>query len=250
MLGNVDQVHNRQVSPSEGVSPLHSDGDPTFQFRFPERRQSAIIQPRRDEELEEPGAHVQGEAAVNGDDLEEDDDSETEKEVAVLTSTRNITPAAAPNSPGMISKPSRKVPTKELKISKHGLQYSSLPSSVVKRVATTFSRSYTGNFKLSKETLLAIEQASDWFFEQVSEDVTMYSDHAGRRTIEESDVVTLMGRQKLVGKNQTVFSLAQKFLPRELVGEIRIRPTKGKKRGKKRNMVETIAEEEEEETTA
>jgi histone H3/H4 len=248
MLGSADQGRINRVSPSEESPPPLSDGDPTFQFRFPDRRQSATIQPRREAE---PEVDVQDEAAVEEGDIEEDYDAETEnEEVAVLTSTRNVIPTAPPDSPATTSKPSRKAPTKELKISKHGLPYTSLPSSVVKRIATTFSRSYTGSSKLSKETLLAIEQASDWFFEQVSEDVAMYSDHAGRRTIEESDAVMLMGRQKLVGKGQTVFSLAQKFLPRELVGEIRVASTKDKKKGKKRKRMEAIAEEEEDETTA
>ncbi len=245
MLGNADQRRISRISPSEGSPPPLSDGDPTFQFRFPDRRQSAIIQPRRDEE---PDADIQGEAAVGEDDIEGDYDIETvEEEVAVLTSTRNVIPTAAPDSPATTSKPKRKAAAKELKISKHDLPYPSLPSSVVKRIATTFTRSYTASSKLSKETLLAMEQASDWFFEQVSEDVAMYSNHAGRRTIEESDVVTLMGRQKLVGKGQTVFSLAQKLLPRELVGEIRMAPRKGKKKGKKRKRMNTITEEEEEE---
>jgi histone H3/H4 len=194
--------------------------------------------------------NVQGEAAVGEGDLEEEYGTETENEEAsVLASTRNILPTAAPDSPVVATEPSRNARTKELKISRHGLPYPSLPSSVVKRIATTFSRSYTGSSKLSKETLLAIEQASDWFFEQVSEDVAMYSDHAGRRTIEESDVVTLMGRQRLIGKGQTVFSLAQKYLPRELVGEIRMAPTKGTKKRKKGKQVKRIAEEDGEETT-
>ena len=58
-----------------------------------------------------------------------------------------------------------------------------------------------------------------------------------------------MGRQRLIGKGQTVFSLAQKYLPRELVGEIRMAPTKGTKKRKRGKQMETIAEEDGEETT-
>ena len=247
MLGGETQGRISGVSPLEESPPPLSDGDPTFQFRFPNPRQSAILQPQR---REEPEMNVQDEAAVSEGDLEEEYDSETEnEEAAVLASTRNIIRTGAPDSPVVAAKPKRNSRTKELKISRHGLPYPSLPSSVVKRIATTFSRSYSGSSKLSKETLLAIEQASDWFFQQVSEDVAMYSDHAGRRTIEESDVVTLMGRQRLVGKGQTVFSLAQKYLPRELVGEIKMTPTKGTKKRKKGKQMEAIAEEDGEEAT-
>jgi hypothetical protein len=38
-------------------------------------------------------------------------------------------------------------------------------------------------------------QASDWFFEQLGEDLQAYAKHAGRKTIDESDVLTLMKRQ-------------------------------------------------------
>lgn len=84
---------------------------------------------------------------------------------------------------------------KRLKISKHGIQYPSLPIGVVKKLATSYAR-MGGNSrtKLSKETLDAIMQASDWFFEQVSDDLGAYAKHAGRKTIDESDIVTLMAR--------------------------------------------------------
>lgn len=48
--------------------------------------------------------------------------------------------------------------------------------------------------KINKEALAAIEQASEWFFEQASEDLATYAKHAGRKTIDESDVMTLMRR--------------------------------------------------------
>ena len=87
------------------------------------------------------------------------------------------------------------VKKKKAHISKHGLQYPSLPAGVVKKLAMTFART-AGNSKakLSKETLDAIMQASNWFFEQASEDLSVYAGHAGRKTIDESDVVTLMTR--------------------------------------------------------
>jgi histone H3/H4 len=84
---------------------------------------------------------------------------------------------------------------KKVKVSKHGIQYPSLPASVVKKLATTYART-SGNSKakINKETLDAVMQASDWFFEQVSEDLGAYARHAGRKTIDESDVATLMKR--------------------------------------------------------
>lgn len=84
---------------------------------------------------------------------------------------------------------------KKLKLSKHGIPYPSLPAGVVKKLATTYART-AGNSKakLSKDTLDMIMQASDWFFEQVSGDLGAYAGHAGRKTVDESDMVTLMNR--------------------------------------------------------
>jgi histone H3/H4 len=84
---------------------------------------------------------------------------------------------------------------KEHKISRHGIHVPNLPSGVVKKLAARFARTRTGGkARINKETLTAIEQASAWFFEQASEDLTTYSKHAGRKTIDESDVITLLRR--------------------------------------------------------
>jgi histone H3/H4 len=93
------------------------------------------------------------------------------------------------DSPHVTRKP------KKMKVSKHGLQYPSLPAGTVKKLATNFART-SGNSKakINKETLDAILQASDWFFEQIGDDLGAYARHAGRKTIDESDIVTLMAR--------------------------------------------------------
>lgn len=90
---------------------------------------------------------------------------------------------------------SRSRSAKVQKLSRHGISYSSLPSSVVKKLASTFAQtSGTSKAKINKETLVAILQASDWFFERLSDDLGTYAKHAGRQTVDESDVVTLMRR--------------------------------------------------------
>ena len=80
-------------------------------------------------------------------------------------------------------------------LSRHGIPVPAIPSGVVRKVAGRFSRVRAGSKgKINKATLGAIEQASSWFFEQMSEDLGTYSKHAGRKTIDESDVMTLMRR--------------------------------------------------------
>lgn len=136
---------------------------------------------------------------------------------------------------------SRGLRKKRLKLSKHGIQYPSLPPSVIKKLATSFAKT-AGHHKtkLGGDTLDAIIQASDWFFEQISDDLYAYSRHAGRQTIDETDIVALMARyvrnpglkqftiimtpyrQRQTSCTVTPFSLAQRYLPRELLQEMRI----------------------------
>ncbi|KAJ5336984.1 Histone-fold [Penicillium brevicompactum] len=136
--------------------------------------------------------------------------------------------AASPSeSPGLVGGGLRdqEAPTqgKEKKISRHGIPVPNLPAGVVKKLATRFARSKAGSkAKINKATLAAIEQASSWYFEQASQDLAAYSKHAGRKTIDESDVITLLKRQRHINKSTTVFSLAQKHLPKELQQDMRL----------------------------
>lgn len=81
------------------------------------------------------------------------------------------------------------------KISRYGKRLPSIPTSIIKKLATRFVRS-SGQTKpkLNKECIGAIEQASEWFFEQLGDDLHSYSEHAGRKTIDETDMVALMRR--------------------------------------------------------
>ncbi|KAI5464287.1 centromere kinetochore component CENP-T-domain-containing protein [Mariannaea sp. PMI_226] len=136
---------------------------------------------------------------------------------------------------------------KKKRISKYGIEYPALPPSFVKRVAqTALQSSGLSNQRISPDTLEALSQASEWFFEQLGDDLGAYADHAKRKTIEESDVFTLMKRQRQVGSRSTVFSLAQKHLPRELMQELRMpvpQPTKQRRAKRKQDNDEDNIEE-------
>lgn len=105
---------------------------------------------------------------------------------------------------------------KEKKISKHGIPYPSLPVGVVKKLASTFGKAGgNGKSKINKDTMTAIMQATDWFFEQVGDDLGAYARHAKRKTIDESDVVTLMKRCVLE-VNPSFAELLANLVPCEL----------------------------------
>lgn len=80
------------------------------------------------------------------------------------------------------------------KISKYGIEYPSLPPAVVKRLAQRFAKTSGAKGKIAPDALQAIMQASEWFFEQLGDDLQAYATHAHRKTIDESDMLTLMKR--------------------------------------------------------
>lgn len=113
---------------------------------------------------------------------------------------------------------------KKMKLTHKGNTVPVLPSSLVKRTAM-YSMMRTGQKRptISRESLAALEQATEWFFEQVGEDLEAYSDHAKRRKrIDEADVLTLMRRQRVIGGGRTVEGLAQEFLPDEVLLDFNI----------------------------
>ncbi|EKG11588.1 hypothetical protein MPH_11081 [Macrophomina phaseolina MS6] len=189
------------------------DEEPTFRFTMPTRsRDPSILVTGQDDDDDDDDVDknevgdVLGEEATAApvEDDEEEADYETDPE-AELGQEMEVDEAQAPNlrrpsiprsvSPAVQSKKQAQAHRQSLKLSRYGTPYPSLPSSVVKRLATSFARLHSGPMtKLGKDTLDAISQASDWFFEQVGQDLASYAEHAGRKTIEEADVVALMSR--------------------------------------------------------
>lgn len=195
---------------------------------------------------------------------EEDDDDGAEDGVMDATGLEDlqVEEATAKDAARKGKKKKRGV-----KVSKFGVEYPSLPPSVVKRLAQTFAQtSGVGKAKISPDTLNTIMQASDWFFEQLGDDLQAYAKHAGRKTIDESDMLTLMrryvlytlrngvssflsglllqssdhplrpSRQRQTNSVTTPFSLAQRHLPRELLQELRMTPPAPVKQRRRRNV--------------
>lgn len=205
--------------PSDVHRPfLDDEHEATFAFTVPQRddmaanAQSANARAPKQSlgpVLEEPEQDPEEEEDVEdegSDEAEEDNEPEEEFEAEIeeegsdidpmdpLDATMNDTVMSAAQAPAKEKQKPKRV-KKPVRVSRHGIQYSSLPAGVVKKLATTFSRTGgSSNSKISKDTLAAIMQASDWFFEQVSDDLGAYAAHANRKTIDENDVITLMKR--------------------------------------------------------
>jgi histone H3/H4 len=172
---------------------LAEDTENTFVFTVPARD---VSDPQRsDDAPESPVADDNENNDWEAADLNDAEDSQTsddpkdmEADVSMLENTLQNIDTSATAIPRFTKK-------KMVKISKYGIQYPSLPAGVVKKLATKYARTAgSSKTKISKDTLDAIIQASDWFFEQVSDDLGAYSKHARRKTIDESDIITLMKR--------------------------------------------------------
>ena len=198
--------------------------DSTFRFDIPLDLQV--------DEDEEPGP------AVEDGEVPSDAESAPEVEVAEEglediqssppSSDAEIEEEAVTNATSM-RRPNDKTTRKRksLRESRYGIPIPNLPVGVVKSIAGSFMGSSSKRSrKLNKDTVAALVQASDWYFEQLGEDLAAYSKHGGRKTIDETDVVTLMKRQRLLSSTSTPFSLGQRFLPRELLQELRMAPPK------------------------
>jgi histone H3/H4 len=74
---------------------------------------------------------------------------------------------------------------------------------------------------IDRASLKALEQATEWFFEQVGEDLEAYSNHAGRKKrIDASDVLTLMRRQRVLKGDGKLGDFAIENLPPEALVEL------------------------------
>ena len=128
---------------------------------------------------------------VNSDDEPLDD---TPLDFDQPDDTQMLMPERLSAPPTPLVKGAKRV-SKVTKTSRYGIPYPSLPAAMVKKMtAAALRASGNSKTKVNREILAAVTQASDWFFEQISEDTGAFADHARRKTIDESDVLTLMRR--------------------------------------------------------
>lgn len=192
--------------------------EPTFRFTIPPRLQAA---PQEDDVQDEPpypfgdgsedeDAQVHAEvrhedtaqmgiddSGLNRTDVggwmsEHDDDADLDAYREEVSAMDRSLRTQSPERPGVQKRVGRQ--RKALNISRFGLEYPSFPAATVKTLATGFTKSQGSKAKISKETLAALVQASDMFFEQIGPDLAAYAQHGGRKMIEESDVIAIMKR--------------------------------------------------------
>lgn len=113
-------------------------------------------------------------------------------------------------------------PRKKIKMNSRGNMVPSLPSSLIKRIVhKSQEKANKRKTTLGKDHMKALEQATEWFFEQVSQDLETYSSHGRRKKrIDADDVLLLMRRQRLLRTDGGLQKLAKEWLPPETLNEL------------------------------
>jgi histone H3/H4 len=148
------------------------------------------------------------------EDVEQDEESVSPGLRSAQDEIRRLTPMEAAAA--------RRPRRKKVKLTRAGVEIPALPSSLIKRVAIE-SMTRTGKRKaaIDRASLQALEQATEWFLEQVGEDLEAYSNHAGRRKrIDASDVLALMRRQRVLMGDGKLGDFAIEHLPTEALLEL------------------------------
>ena len=177
-----------RLSDAPPANPQLGEDDTTFVFDIPARSR------REDTPIAEPFEDTAGDMGANiTNDIASVVVAEHRQGYQILRPTRPDsipTRLVAPKSPRRTERKAKIV-----KKSRHGIAYPSLPQAVVKSLAVSSAKgTRSGRAKITRDVLEALTEATDWFFEQIGEDLEVYAGHAGRKTIDESDVITLMKR--------------------------------------------------------
>lgn len=187
------------------------DDDSTFRLEMPREADEHELHSRMASNNKDAGNSSQN---TNTDDVQQDAEFVSPIPDSLEDKARQLTPMEA----AIARKPRRK----RVKLTRHGIEIPALPSNLIKRVAI---ESMTGRGKqkpvIDRASLKALEQATEWFFEQVGEDLEAYSTHAGRtKRIDASDVLTLMRRQRVLKGDSKLGDFAIEQLSPEALLEL------------------------------
>ncbi|KAL9114335.1 MAG: hypothetical protein Q9227_001757 [Pyrenula ochraceoflavens] len=207
--------------PEEGIGEGEGEGEGenTFRLEFDGGREGSMTpsqtaEEQRDEDVSfarRNGQQRSGSsppASVSDDNDDDSPASSDDEPIDASPRQQQQQQQPLPSTNHTLSK-STKEKNNPLKLSRHSLPVPRLPSSLQKRLATRALHnlpSSSSSFRryrksqIGRDSLAAIQQATEWFFAQVGEDLEAFSGHARRRKrVVEGDVLALVGRQRVVG---------------------------------------------------
>jgi histone H3/H4 len=186
------------------------DDDDTFRLEIPVEAEAHSLHSR----ISLKAANARNDTYDSGEDEEDDNGFPPLRPDSSPERSRILTPIEA----AAVHRPRRK----RVKLTRHGIAIPALPSSLVKRIAIeSMTRQGQRKPTIDRAGLQALEQATEWFFEQVGEDLEAYSNHAGRtKRVDASDVITLIRRQRAVSGKRKLGDFAIEHLPPEALRDL------------------------------
>ncbi|NWI85342.1 CENPT protein, partial [Pitta sordida] len=85
-----------------------------------------------------------------------------------------------------------------------------IPRSLIKEIFSHFVK-----MPVARDAFTIVEKCAEKYFKQLSNDLEAYANHAGRKTVEMSDLEVLMRRQRLVTDKMPLHVLIERHLPLE-----------------------------------
>ncbi|RMZ76022.1 hypothetical protein DV738_g5146, partial [Chaetothyriales sp. CBS 135597] len=218
-----DLRHLRQLSSAEPEIPDFggmpgADGD-TFQLDIPQdedaeisahqtRQETAVPRLLHTSVEDEPGLFFEEEIDSAKPSEPAEAEAETDRQLTELESAE------------LIASTTRR--RKRVKMTKNGHMVPSLPVGLIKHIASEVQiRNGRRKPRLGKDQVAALEQATEWFFEQVGEDLAAYAQHSRRKKqIDEADVLMLMRRQRVLKQAGHLRALAKDWLPNKVLDQL------------------------------
>ena len=215
----LDDSADDEDHPLSAFNP--DENEDTFQLKMPQQIENLVEQP-----LEQPLPEVDEQPMpVLDDDSEDVDGADDVEEVPEAELAESARLQNLDQPPALAAQPRKQTPIETAvtskprqsrnKVTKHGHTVPALPLSLMRRLANDAMPRIKGKkSKIGRDSLKAIEQATEWFFEQVGEDLEAYSNHARRKKrVTEDDMHMLMRRQRLIVPGHDLRALAEKYLP-------------------------------------
>ncbi|RMD42732.1 hypothetical protein DV735_g2452, partial [Chaetothyriales sp. CBS 134920] len=205
--------------------PGVADGD-TFQLDMPQEEEAerSVRQSQQERAVPRLSLHTPAEeddpGLAGGIDYAEEDDPagiDSAEPAESVETDRQLTEL---ESAALTTSTTRR--RKRVKMTKNGHMVPSLPVGLIKHIATEVQiRNGRRKPKLGKDQVAALEQATEWFFEQVGEDLAAYAEHSRRKKrIDEAAVLLLMRRQRVLKQAGHLQALAKEWLPRKVLDEL------------------------------
>ncbi|XP_074864862.1 centromere protein T [Carettochelys insculpta] len=222
-----EAAHDVVKSPSHARAPSLSRQSGAVSAQYPEQSGKKLMKEAVKQEVELDGAAVIGEVDDSAEEEMTEEEAEAEEpeseELSMKTPAfihaKVYRPSLLLSTPSCLKTSASKVPTKPPLVQKAAKrtamaprrkQEPALPSSLIKTIFSHYVK-----MPVARDAFKIVEKCVEVYFKQLSNDLEVYTTHAGRKTVEEADLELLMRRQGLVTDKMPLHVLIERHLPLE-----------------------------------